>query len=68
MKNITNGFGKFILALCFLTVSLDLWAAPYDNSNCPQQITPDTIENLFREELSHFPQEKIYLQTDRGIY
>lgn len=68
MKNITNGFGKFILALCCLTVSLDLWAAPYDNSNCPQQITPDTIENLFREELSHFPQEKIYLQTDRGIY
>lgn len=38
------------------------------NDICAQQIVPNTIESLFKEELSHFPQEKIYLQTDRSIY
>ena len=45
-------------------LSPSLWA----DGTAPQSVPTDTIENLFREELSHFPQEKIYLQTDRGIY
>lgn len=68
MKNTTNSFSKLIIVLCCLTVSLELWADSYTNNGCTQQIMTDTIENLFREELSHFPQEKIYLHTDRGIY
>ena len=27
-----------------------------------------SVENLFLQQMSHFPQEKLYLQTDRGIY
>lgn len=27
-----------------------------------------SIENLFLQQMANFPQEKIYLQTDRGIY
>ena len=68
MRTISNGFSKLIVALCCLTASLNLWADSYSDSIRTQQIVSDTIENLFREELSHFPQEKIYLQTDRGIY
>lgn len=68
MKDITNSRGKLIVALCCLVTSLNLWADSYSNSVCVQQTVQDTIESLFREELSHFPQEKIYLQTDRGIY
>ncbi len=68
MKDITNSSGKLIVALCCLVTSLNLWADSYSNSVCVQQTVQDTLENLFREQLSHFPQEKIYLQTDRGIY
>lgn len=39
-----------------------------DTSINDKQITPDSIEQLFSDELSHFPQEKIYLQTDRNIF
>ena len=27
-----------------------------------------SVENLFLQQMSHFPQEKLYLQIDRGIY
>lgn len=63
-----NVFSKSIIMLCCLMMPLDLWADMYGNTIGSQQIVPDTIERLFREELSHFPQEKIYLQTDRCIY
>ena len=29
---------------------------------------PDTIVRLFEKELSHFPQEKMSIHTDRGVY
>lgn len=52
---------KNIVPVLFLAFALS-------NNVRAQRIVPDTIENLFKEELSHFPQEKIYLQTDRSIY
>ena len=41
---------------------------PPKNHINDKQIASDTIDRLFRNELSHFPQEKIYIQTDRNIY
>ncbi|WP_071148187.1 TonB-dependent receptor [Bacteroides ndongoniae] len=32
------------------------------------QIMPDTIVRLFEKELSHFPQEKMSIHTDRSVY
>lgn len=41
-------------------------------SICTSTIAVETdsmsVENLFLQQMSHFPQEKLYLQTDRGIY
>lgn len=68
MKKSTNGLGRLMIVLCCLMVSSELWAASYSDNCYIQPTASDTIENLFREELSRFPQEKIYLQTDRGVY
>lgn len=64
MKNIANSSVKYMVWLCCLMLSPSLWA----DGTAPQSVPTDTLENLFREQLSNFPQEKIYLQTDRGIY
>ena len=64
MKNIANSSVKYMVWLCCLILSPSLWA----DGTAPQSVPTDTLENLFREEMSHFPQEKLYLQTDRGIY
>ena len=64
MKNIANSSVKYMVWLCCLMLSPSLWA----DGTAPQSVPTDTLENLFREQLSNFPQEKIHLQTDRGIY
>ena len=51
---------KSILVLFLATIFM--------NSLSAQGIVPDTIINNFNRELYNFPQEKIYLQTDRNIY
>ncbi len=35
---------------------------------CARQIAPDTIVRFFERELSHFPQEKMSIHTDRSAY
>ena len=53
-------FISLLLLLCIQDVfTQDLLVVKTDSMN---------IENLFSQQLSHFPQEKIHLQTDRGIY
>ena len=53
-------FISLLLLLCIQDVfTQDLLVVKTDSMN---------IENLFSQQLSYFPQEKIHLQTDRGIY
>ena len=53
MKNI-------YLQLCFLLIVCGGIKA--------QEIDTASIKNLFLEQISNYPQEKIYVQTDRGTY
>ena len=51
MKNIANSSVKYMVWLCCLILSPSLWA----DGTAPQSVPTDTLENLFREEMSHFP-------------
>lgn len=48
------------LQLCFLLIVC--------NGIKAQKVDTTSIENLFLEQISNYPQEKIYVQTDRGTY
>lgn len=58
------------MRICFISLLLLLLCIQdaFTQDSLVVKMDSMNIENLFSQQLSNFPQEKIHLQTDRGIY